>query len=200
MNSLPYDIVLLPCEALAQKAIALSRRLKQYETLFTLEDGTYYPHASFYMVQLKTGDVDSVKKLLADIAAQSSPFDLVADRYDQALGFIDAEYRRTDVLDQLQTAVINAINPIRDGMREKDKVRMLEAEGLTLENYKQYGYRYVGKLFRPHLSITRFTDERSIDITDLPRPSELSGMFDRLGLFEMGDNGTCVRKIAEFTL
>jgi hypothetical protein len=50
------------------------------------------------------------------------------------------------------------------------------------------------------MTFTRFTNGKAIDVSNLPKPDEFSGSFIKLGLFEMGDNGTCVRKIAEFAL
>ncbi len=198
MSSLPCDIVILPTDGLAQRAVNLSERLAQHDTLYTLKDGLCYPHASLYMTQLKVEDLDKVKAMLADIASVTPPPSLITTRYDQAEGYIDADYTRIDLIDRLQMTVVEAINPIRDGMREKDKARMLTTTGKVRENLEKYGYRGVGELFRPHMSFTRFADGEPIDTTALPNPAEFSGMFVKLGLFEMGDNGTCVRKLAEF--
>jgi len=96
--------------------------------------------------------------------------------------------------------VISAINPIRDGLRENDKARLMSATGELRENLEKYGYRGVGELFRPHMTFTRFANGRAIDVSSLPDSHEFSGEFLTLGLFEMGDNGTCVRKIAEYKL
>lgn len=201
MNSIPCNIVLLPTTDLAQKAIQSSQKLEQFGSLFTLKDGAYFPHASLYMTQLKTADLDTVKELLAHIAAQASAFDLSAVHYYQAHGYIDVEYNRTALLDQLQIDVIEAINPIRDGMREKDTVRMRTATDIVLENFQKYGYPNVGELFRPHMTLTRFSDGESKEVIDvLPPVSDFGGQFVKLGLFEMGDNGTCIRKISEFEL
>ena len=184
MSSIPCDIVILSTDDLAQKAINLSERLVPYDTLYTLKDGAYYPHVSLYMTQLKVEDLDKVKAILASIANAASPLNLIAARYDQAEGFIDAEYTRTEAVGRLQMAVVKAINPIRDGMREKDKARILTAVGTVRENLEKYGYRGVGELFRPHMSFSRFAGGRSIDIAGLPEPAEFSGTFVKLGLLK----------------
>lgn len=198
--ALPCDIVILPNTELAQKAITTSQQLQNLGTLFELTSTGPFPHASLYMTQLKEEDLDQVKTILASIAAVTPLLSLQATRYDQADGYIDVEYARTDTLDKLQTTVIGAINPIRDGMRAKDHARLLEATGQARQNLEQYGYRGVGDLFRPHLTFTRFADSQSIDTSSLPQLSQFNGIFPSLGLFEMGDNGTCIRKIAEFPL
>lgn len=197
MSSIPCNIVALPSDDLAQRATQLSIDLSQHGVHFTLKDGSFYPHASLYMTQLKIADLGKVEALLADIADKTPKLDLSAMNYSQTMGYVDAEYARTAALDNLQAAVLEAINPIRDGMHEKDKPRMEAATGKKREYFKLYGYPNVGELFRPHLTLTRFTNEEPIDAGDLPEIRNFSGTSLKLGLFEMGDNGTCVRKIAE---
>jgi len=200
-TSLPCNIVILPSTEIAEKAITVSQQLAQhYSTFFTLKEGEYYPHATLYMTQFKVADLGRAQTLLAELAARTAPFALQSDRYELNFGYFDANYERPAELEALQMAVINAINPIRDGMREKDKQHLLEASGVERENLQKYGYRGVGELFRPHVTLTRLTDDQPVDTSVLPAPHEFSGQFMRLGLFEMGDNGTCVRKIAEFPL
>lgn len=200
MNSVPCDIVLLPNDELAQKAITLSAALQTYAPLFQLSTTGPFPHASLYMTQLKVADLDKVKELLQAIATQTPTLDLLTIGYDQAEGYVDANYARTAILGKLQMEVVHAINPIRDGMREKDKARMLTLVGQERENLEKYGYRAVGELFRPHITFTRFANGQSIDTADLPQSSDFNGRFTKIGLFEMGDNGTCAREIATFEL
>jgi hypothetical protein len=199
--SIPCDVVVLPDSKLEQEAITASHRLSELGGLFTLEVGKYYPHASLYMLQLRETDIDTVKDVLSKIAAGVGQLSLNASRFYQSQGYVDVEYERTEQLDMLQQQVVTALNPIRDGIREKDKVRMLEAEGLALENFKNYGYKYVGELFRPHISFTRFEGEQPDIDSKLPSDlTDFNGVFTRLGLFEMGDNGTCVREIGSWDI
>lgn len=180
--------------------MAASQRLAPLGSLFTLEIGKYFPHASLFMLQLKEDDIEIVKSLLAEIASKTDKLNLKASNFDQAHAFIDVEYARNEQIDALQQQVIAALNTVRDGMREKDKARMLEATDLALENFQNYGYKNVGELFRPHITFTRFNEEQPTAESLLPKISIFDGSFTKLGLFEMGNNGTCVRKIAEFDL
>jgi hypothetical protein len=201
MTSLPCDIVLLPAADLAEKAIAASQQLaSRHKTLYTLQQDGCFPHLSLYMAQLKVADMDKVEELLRANAADTPPLTIRATGYVQKDGYIDADYARTDALAQLQMAVISVLNPIRDGLRAKDQARLATATGKVRENLQKYGYRGVGELFRPHLSLTRFADGQPIDVSELPEPHHFDGQCTRLGVFEMGDNGTCVRKLAEFDL
>jgi len=200
-TSIPCNVVILPEPDLASMAIRASKKLESLGSLFALESGKYYPHASLYMLQLRTETLPKAEQLLADIAASTESVAPHPVRYYQAEGYIDVEYQKTHQLAQLQDKVVSALNPIRDGMREKDKARMLEATGAVRQNLEQYGYRGVGELFRPHLTLTRFADEQPDIESKLPASfRQFGGQFTKLGLFEMGDNGTCIRQIADFDL
>ena len=200
MTSAPYDVVILPSPELAERATLLSSQLARKGVLFTLRDGAFYPHISLYMLQLKATDLDAIKQYLAEIAEETSSLNLTASKYWQAKQFFDAEYEKSDELSQLQINVVTRLNPIRDGMRTKDVERMKEATGIAFTNLKDYGWSTIGELYRPHLTVTRFTADQDLASLTLPPIQEFVGEFSKLGLFEMGDNNTCVRKIAEFNL
>jgi hypothetical protein len=192
----PCDIVLLPAPDITERAITLSRQL-QNRALFVLSEDICVPHVSLYMTQIADANMGEAKKRLAEVAAKTSALELAATAYCQAEGYIDVEYTRTDQITALQMAIIDAINPIRDA---KDKALIFTSTDPTRENLEKYGYGSVGDLFRPHLTFIKFADDQLTDTSELPKPKIFSGKFARIGLFEMGDYGTCARKIAEFGL
>lgn len=205
MSSLPCDIVLLPSLELENKAIEASKATSKYDSFFTLEIGRFYPHMSIYMFQLNDSDISKVEEVLAKIAKDTKAINATATTYSLGTGFgvgyVDPEYEVTEELSNLQNSVVEAVNPIRAGMRESDVRKMQDAEGLKLENLQKYGYPAIGDLFRPHITLTRLKEHNPKVLELLPKDvSTFSGVFDRLGLFEMGENGTCIRKIAEFPL
>jgi len=202
--SIPCDIVLLPNEELAKTAIAASQALAKYDPFFTLEIGKFYPHMSLYMFQLEESDIERVNAVLQDIAAGQTVVHGHATGYKMgegfAVGYVDPDYEVTDELHALQQTIVAAVNPIRSDMRQSDKEKMVDATGIKLENLQKYGYVSIGQLFRPHITLTRLKENVPEALNDLPDISLFSGAFDRIGLFEMGPNGTCIRKIAEFPL
>lgn len=200
MPSLDYDIVLLPEEDIAAKAIRTSQELAPLGTEFTLSPTSPAPHVSLYMTRLKTNDLPEVEKRLAEIAARTPKVHLESDSYVQEEGYIDANYIRTPEAAQLQETIVQAINPLRDGLRPRDIPKLENATSLVRKNLETWGYRSVGELFRPHLTFTRFTNRQPIPLEDMDAPSAFSGQFARLALFEMGPNGTCIRRIKEFDL
>lgn len=200
MDSIPYDVVILPDPRLADIAIGASQKLQKFDSFFTLRDGECFPHVSLYMLQLKAKDLPKVEQILFNIAASTTLLQLQVYRYGYTMGFIDAEYEKFPELIGLQQATIKELNPIRDGMQQNDIERMHKAEGLALENFQTYGYKYVGDLFRPHMTLSRLKSDSSEALSTLNEVGNFSGTFTQLGLFEMGDDGTCVRKIKAFDL
>ena len=204
MTTLPCVIVLLPGDELAQKAISASQLLREYDPLFTLQIGAFYPHMSLYMFQLNEDGIPEVEAVLARIAQGYTTLNCTATEYKLgegfAVGYVDPEYEVTEELRSLQNKVIEQINPVRSGMRESDKSKMADAQGVKLENLQKYGYPSVGELFRPHMTLTRLKEHRPEVLTLLPDIATFSGTFTKIGLFEMGSNGTCIRQIATFDL
>lgn len=204
-QTIPCDIVLLPDEEQSKLATEASRLLSQQGTLFTLDNQNFYAHASLYMFQMSVDNQDECIAALRQVAEQHKAQQLEQDGYfyqDSGFGkgYVDIAFARNEEANSLQERVIETFNSLRAGMRESDKQKMTDATGLKLENLQKYGYPAIGKLFRPHLTLTKFPVETEPDLTVLPSPTNFSGKFTKLGLFEMGANGTCIRKIAEFKL
>jgi hypothetical protein len=204
-QSIACDIVLLPSQEQAQLASQASQLLSPQGSLFALDNQNFYAHASLYMFQMNSSDQATCVAALQELASQTTVQHLLQDGYFYqnsgfGKGYVDIAFSRNKEVDGLQTSVINTFNKLRAGMREKDKAKMVDATGLKLENLQRYGYPAVGELFRPHITLTKFPVETEPDLSVLPSPTVFNGEFDQIGLFEMGQNGTCIRKIAAFHL
>lgn len=200
MSLKSYDIVITPTKDLGDKAINQSQKLEQLGTHFTLKYGEYFPHSSLFMLQLDSENLQSVLDAIQAIANKTQTLDVTATNYDQKMQYFDVEYAATPQLRQLQDETITACNPLRVGTRPKVLERMKDAEGLKLKNFEMFGYDAVGELYRPHITFTRFTRDQDIDRLDMPALDTFNGQFTKLCMFEMGDNGTCIREVASFEL
>lgn len=201
--TLPCDIVLLPSLKQAELAAQASRQLAPQGSLFILDNQNFFAHASLYMFQMSSDSQEECVAALEKIANETAPQRLQQNGYfyqdsGHGKGYVDIAFERNAVADALQWRVVEVFNSLRAGMRESDKAKMTDATGLKLENLQTYGYPAIGELFRPHITVTRFPEEIEPDLSGLLNPSIYTGEFTRIGLFEMGTNGTCIRKIAEF--
>lgn len=204
-QTIPCDIVLLPAQDQAELAVRASQALSPQESLFNLDNHDFYAHASLYMFQMDIENQERCISALQQLAAQTAVQRLKQDGYfyqdtGHGKGYVDVAFERNNVVDSLQERAIATFNSLRAGMRESDKAKMADASGVKLVNLQKYGYPAAGELFRPHITLTKFPVELTPDLSALPPVETFSGVFDRVGLFEMGQNGTCIRKIAEFSL
>jgi len=152
------------------------------------------------MVRLQDDKVDEVMERLGKVAAENHELELKATQYMQAEGYIDIEYQKVSQIDELQMQVVESISPLRAGLRARDEQRLSTFPVQLQMSLKQYGYRYVGEAFRPHMTFTRFTSVKPIAVGSLSDPTEFDGLFTAIALFELGDNGTCVREVARIPL
>jgi hypothetical protein len=147
------------------------------------------------MLQLEDESLETAIQLVSKIASFTKTVNANAKEYNYENDYIDVEYIRTDNLLELQIKVLDALNPVRSGLREKDTNRLLTAAGDELHNLKKYGYRSVGNLFHPHLTFTRFVDPQDKVFESMPLKESFSGRYEKLGIFELGENGTCIKEV-----
>lgn len=195
------DIVLLPAAAVADEAIKASHLLAKQDGLFMLENGVRYPPISLYMATISVDDLNTAQERLRQITASTSALNLSAYRYDLSGGYFVVDYKVTEGSVALQQQVLANIGPLRQGIMAKDQQKAREATGQALHNYQTYGYKYVGDLFHPHITLTKFADDqRQVDATLLPPLSAFDGTFSVLGMYELGEHNTCIHKISEVSL
>lgn len=200
MESKPYDVVLLPEFKVAQAAIQLSKKVEQLATHFTLGNDEYFPHVSLYMLQLNVEGLGEAEVILKKVAKEADAVGGRVEDYHYEKGYFDIEYQKSTEMINLQNKIIEQMNPIRDGLRAKDEERLHTVSGEERANIERCGYRSVGNLFTPHLTFTRFKDTEITSLNDLPPKGSFEGNFISLGIFEMGDHGTCKYKVNEWVL
>lgn len=204
-----YDVVLLPPEAVANTSVATSRQLEKDGTKFTLNDSDALAHLSLFMANFTPENLARAQNELAEIAAKTPALPLTAAAYTHDLeqGMFEITYQGTPDATTLQTAIVTALAPLRNGIREKDPVGRTLADyvpttsGELRTNFDTYGYDEIGSFFRPHITFTRFTRyDHTTDVTALPQVETFSAPFTTLALCEMGGNGTCSRIVATWNL
>jgi 2'-5' RNA ligase len=200
-KSKPFNIVIVPPKEISRSAIKLSRKFKGLKSLFVLNQKNKFPHLSLYMLELPLKNISKVKKILEEIAKRAKPFKMESLKYrHEKHGFLDIYYRRPAELKKFQTEIVEAINPLRRGMmRKKDLARLLDLNKNEQKNLKKYGFRSVGSEYHPHLTLTRLKRYDKTVISGL-KPPKFSFEVKRIGLFYLGDNGTCRQPVKRFDL
>lgn len=201
MNYKRYDIVVIPPPEIAEQAIALSRALAPLGTFFILDGVVLHPHISLYHVPLTDEALPVVTDALKSIAATTAPFLLEQDTYypDQGV-WLGVRYLADSSILGLHTAVIAATKEnrvIEDDIRYK--ANWAELSHYQRKNLEDCGWADAYTRYFPHITFTKLREPRADALAHLPH-REFSFVADHIGLFELGENGTCVRLIADFWL
>ncbi|OGF82494.1 hypothetical protein A3B18_00755 [Candidatus Giovannonibacteria bacterium RIFCSPLOWO2_01_FULL_46_13] len=201
MKSSSFNIAIVPSKIVVKQAMKLSRALKPDGGLFVLNQRLYSVHVTLYMMELPLRNLPGVKRILRMIAASQRRFKLEPLIWNQdSGGYIDVSYEKTKTLSKLQETVIKELNPLREGLlRQKDIERMNIAPRSEKRNIQKYGFRSVGAQFEPHLTISRL---RTYKPTATPRvdTGKMSFTAHKIGIFYLGEHGTCKKLVARFRL
>ena len=99
----------------------------------------------------------------------------------------------------MQNELINEVNKLRKGL-------LIEKapDGLALntedDNIRMYGFSEVHSKFKPHATLNWFdiSDDPRAPLSKAPLPEYC--IFDSIGLFTLGPNGTIPQRLASFPL
>lgn len=200
MHSNSFNIALLPPPSAVNRAIRLSRKLQKEGGLFVLNKTAYSSHVTLYMTELPLKNLKDVVRELKLIASQTNKVRLVATSYKHSDRYVDISYHRSPDLNQLQKLVIDKINPLREGLiREKDTKRLKSLNKQQRKAVKKYGYRSIGRNFRPHLTLTKLEIANPKILKKLPTNPQ-SFTSSELAIFYLGEYGSCKRLVARFKL
>lgn len=119
-QTIACDVVLLPSDEQATEAVKCSQALAGQGALFTLDNQNFYAHASLYMLQADANRLAELTNALQTIAASYYPQELAQAGYHYldsgpGKGYVDIMFERNVVVDRLQAAVVEALNPLRAG-------------------------------------------------------------------------------------
>lgn len=195
------DVVLIPPKEVGSQAVKASRTLSKLGGSFVLEDGAFYPHLSLYILRLKFDSMERASALLRNVADNTRTLQLSATGHTSSHKYLVVNYKKTPELAMLQSKLVEGLNPLRDGMPESERENMRHAtDPAALKNFEQYGYKYIGEFFAPHVTLIRFTEDHPLEELVLPNLSLFDGRFASIGLFKLGPHSTCTSKLAEFPL
>lgn len=196
-----YDIIVIPPPEIAEQAIALSQALAPLGTFFVLDDELIHPHISLYHVPLEQSTLSDVTGALGRVARETAPFLLQQGTYypDQGV-WVGVRYTADKGILDLHTALITATKEFRiveDDVRYK--ARWAELDHYQRKNLEDCGWADAYTRYSPHITFTKLREPRTDVLAHLPQ-REFSFLVDHIGLYELGENGTCTRLVADFWL
>jgi hypothetical protein len=202
-QSTSLNVVIVPPSNISNQAIELSDIVSGWDTYFKLSESGPFPHISLYQAEFPVANIDAIRSKLLAYASAKRSFDIspISEVYKlEDKDFFEVQYLPTDELYELHKDILELLNPLRQGLlRSRDKERFAKLSPDLQKNLEDWGYRLTGSAFRPHLTLARLRDPENVSNASLPK-KDFNFQVSQIGLFELGDHGTCVKMIETYKL
>jgi len=206
MAEIAVDVVLLPSEEMADKAIAANKELlKQCADKIVLDKEGCLPHISLAMGCIDERDIDNIEKILQATANQSSPGQLsvigIHTETNSAGEKVSVfQIEKTEALQSLHEEVMQRLAPYFNYDVTEDMVLSPPMAGeSTLAWIKSYPEKSSFEKFSPHITIGYG------EINDYSFPTEFAVSsarcpVEKLALCHLGNHCTCRKILASVKL
>ena len=199
MAEIAVDVVLLPTEEMADKAIAANKELlKQYAHKIVLDKENCLPHISLAMGCIYERNIDEIDKILKTAAKESSLGQLStvcihteSNRAGEKVSVLEIE--KTEALQSLHEEVMKRLEPYFSYDVEADMILSSSETGeSTLDWIKNYPEKSSFENFSPHITIGYG------EINNFSFPIKLT--VSKLALCHLGNHCTCRKILASTNL
>lgn len=190
-----YNIVIDASEGVADSAREVSGFAMKHLSgaCFELDKTSHIPHLTLLHIALEESVLPQVILMLKSITENFEPFLLRHATYRLVDGrWLDMSYEIDEPLMKLHQAILAIIAPLRVRTPEgEQKEEWSDLSPERQENLELYGSAEVARLYRPHLTLTRFAEHQEESLLEsLPTP-DFSFTASSLDIYELGEYGTC---------
>ncbi len=199
------NIALRLSKEVEHEAIAIASSLgKNTDTYFFLDGITVLPHVTLYAPVIVEEKIPEVLDIVEKEVATFSEVYLTLKEITESQGFVNLEFGLIPDVKLMQEKLVSAVASLREVQVEETfeegrDYRMDLSLG-SLQSLEKYGS--VGIVnFHPHLTLLRMKSE--LDGQLIKRKARWSlprFLVSKVGVFVMGEHGTCRELIAEFSL
>lgn len=198
------NIVFIPPMEIADYATGLCRKvMEDHEVSFSLDAVNNFPHITIYQLVIPDKNLDKLLDVLGQATEKIRPQKFEFIGLQEHSGFLGASFKLSAAIREVQREVVERVTKLREG-RNVLKVDDPRTKGWP-ESHKQivaeYGFDNLFDFYNPHITITRLPDfAKAKQLTE-----ELTWPFSEfesnsIGLYSLGEFGTCNKLIREFKL
>jgi len=176
------------------------------EEIFHIDDKNYFAHITVYSPEFSKKNIPKIIETVEKMSKETGKLGLSIVRFSGEDGSVIIELEKTSRMKKIHETVVGALNHFRNGkIREKYLNRIKEKKygKEQVEMIEKYGYPNVLKLYRPHLTLGRLISQEVAArvVANLNSSNTLKAIeIVKMGISEMGSNGTCTNIIKEFDL
>lgn len=206
------DIAIIPSREVAEAVIGLSEKLSgNGKPGFVLDGKDFIPHITCYSPEFPSRNKKKIFQRLSKLTSNLKKFEITfkglkITEEDNYCGVV-VSIAKDEKIDKLHRLIIKKLNPLREGhLREKYKdpeyiKKFPHAKRELMEKILlEVGYPRVLEAYRPHISIIAYQKDVTKKEIKLPKFNLKNMKVSEVGLFTMGEYGTCNKLIHKFEL
>jgi hypothetical protein len=201
MDKLLNIVFTLP-EKASRSAVSLSGKIKtETRVNFTLHKNTNVPHITVYQLIIPDRNLNRLIKILEDLALKLPPQNFRFAGFEEHSGYLSVELSLPPRVKLFQEEVIKSVNFLREGRSLIGEEGASNYPKSQRKNIAEYGFDNLLDFYNPHITITCLSDPENAKklISELSW-TENEFFCSSIGLYSLGEFGTCKELIREFKL
>jgi len=200
-NSSIINVCIVPDAAVGAECVAISQSLKSDGTVFVL-GGDRFAHMTAFMARFAEDQIDNVVRGAEKALQAASSFTCEHNGYLMTEGrYLEVSYRKSPDFMQLHEALIanlaqyriNPGNPYEEGY-------FTPYTAGQQRNAQETGYDLARDLYRPHITLTRYTEGGVPAAFPALPEAQLSFRLHKVCVYRADDNGAVYELIKEFQI
>ena len=194
------NVAVIPSRDVALSVERLSAELANHGGLFQIDGVHKLAHLTLYMARFAKGDLDTVLKRIAKVATEFPALPVQHSGYFLTPGkYYEASYGRTPELLKLHHSIIDSVSPCRysPGKPVREEYFGPYSRGQR-EQAERYGYDLAGEMYRPHITITRFSEPPGIELPTAG--DDLSFRATTIGVYQADSFGAVTGQLGMWDL
>jgi len=206
-NFIRLNTVLRSPPGVGEAITALSREIAEtYDEYFILDAEQFFPHVTIYAPEYPSAKQSNVLSSVEAIALKTSRLTLGYVGTTSKQGYVGLRMKLTDEMRDLHIELVEKLNPLRGeqlraAYREDAADYQMRFSDDQKGNIKKYGFPEAMSLYNPHMTVIRLKDEAEAkEVAERLSWIIDSFEFTQLGVYAMGDHGTCIEELAAFDL
>jgi len=199
METIRLHVVLLTSPTHQQELVSLSQDLSNGDNQVVLSEDMI-PHITVYNPEIPSKNLAEAYSMLEKLAQAHESFDIDFDSFDKPPrgdNGIFINYKNEGSIEALFNRVVDAINPLREGVIRAKYRDSLDPNG----EIEYYGYP-LGYYHFPHVTLARFqkTEDRDKALMSLSSRIQKSFEVYAIAVVKTGEYGTAKRIMQKFNL
>jgi len=201
-DSVIINVCIIPETEVGSRCVEISQSLKSDRTIFVLDGKTKFPHMTVFMARFPESEISKIIQATELALRDKQSFRCEHTGYLLTAGrYLEVSYRNSAEFTVLHESLIESLKGYRiNPGKPFEEGYFTPYTQEQRENAEKTGYDLAYRLFRPHITLTRYHEGQVPEVfPDFPAV-QLSFGLSKICVYKADDNGAVYEKLGEFTI